>query len=533
MQRPDGLGERSPGDSAADLARRRGLLRAAASGYVAQGVALVTAFLLTPLVLHHVGPTHFGLWVLVGALVSYGSLLDLGISSAVVKYVAEYRAQDKPDAAHAVVATALRVYALLGLAVVVVAVVVAPLVPAVFDVPEGDRDLAVWLTVVAGVGVGVGIPFSTPRAVLRGAHRFDLANVMAVAATLLTAAGTVAMIILDRGILAIVAVSVVVTIVLQPLSVLLVRRAVPDVGYGWRGARRDAVRPIMGFSSSVWTMQVAGQLLGRSGPVIIGLTLPVSAVTPYALAQRLAQAAYMSIAELPKLLMPLSTEVHVRRDRAALRGVFLASTRVTLAVGAAVATTVAVLGSELLEVWVGADYAVYGTLVALLALTVVTDAINLPAVNVLLGMGHHRPLAAIAIGAGLANVALAFVFVFPWGLTGVAAAMLVARIAALLVQTPYAGRSLGLGLTEILRRSLAPVVVPTAALLVVAEALVRVLAPDTFVELVPVALAALAAFAVPYLVFGATAGERAFYRAAATRLARREPRRTSSSALRP
>ena len=161
-QRPDGLGERSPGDSAADLARRRGLLRAAASGYVAQGVALVTAFLLTPLVLHHVGPTHFGLWVLVGALVSYGSLLDLGISSAVVKYVAEYRAQGKPDAAHAVVATALRVYALLGLAVVVVAVVVAPLVPAVFDVPEGDRDLAVWLTVVAGVGVGVESPSRCP-----------------------------------------------------------------------------------------------------------------------------------------------------------------------------------------------------------------------------------------------------------------------------------------------------------------------------------------------------------------------------------
>ena len=46
------------------------------------------------------------------------------------------------------------------------------------------------------------------------------------------------------------------------------------------------------------------------------------------------------------------------------------------------------------------------------------------------------------------------------------------------------------------------------------------------------ALAALAAFAVPYLVFGATAGERAFYRAAVARLVRREPRRTSS-AIRP
>ena len=71
---------------------------------------------------------------------------------------------------------------------------------------------------------------------------------------------------------------------------------------------------------------------------------------------------------------------------------------------------------------------------------------------------------------------------------------------ALLVQTPYAARSLGLGLAEILRRTLVPVLVPTAALVAVAEFLARSLEPDTFLELIPVALAPLATFAVPYLV---------------------------------
>jgi O-antigen/teichoic acid export membrane protein len=530
VRRTCDVGTRPGHDSLADLARQRRVLRGVASGYVAQGVAVVTAFVLTPLVLHHVGRTHFGLWMLVAALVSYGSLLDLGISSAVIKYVAEYRANGRSDAARVLIATALWVYGLLGLLVVLLSVALAPLVPVLFDVPDGDRALATWLTIVAGVGIGIGIPFSTPRAVLRGVHRFDLANAAALAATLLTAAGTVAMILLDRGILAIVAVSVVVTVVLQPVSVWFVRRAAPDVAYGWRGARRDAVGTIVGLGSSVSVMQIAGQLLGRSGPVIVGLSLPVAAVTPYALAQRLAQATYMSISELPKLLMPLSTEVHARRDRDQLRGVFIASSRITLAVGTATAATVAVLGGELLEAWVGAEYARYAPVVALLALTVITDALNLPAVSVILGTGRHRPLAAIAIGAGLLNVALALAFVRPWGLTGVAAATVVARVCALLVQTPYAARSLGLGLGEILRRTIVPVLAPAVALVAVAELLARSLEPDTFLELIPVAAVAVATFVVLYLAFGASEGERALYRGAARRLRRGQRDASSSTA---
>ena len=74
------------------LALRSRMLRGAASNAVGQCITLVTTFLLTPYVLHRIGETGFGLWVLVGSLVAYGGLLDLGLGSAVIKFLAHYQA---------------------------------------------------------------------------------------------------------------------------------------------------------------------------------------------------------------------------------------------------------------------------------------------------------------------------------------------------------------------------------------------------------------------------------------------------------
>ena len=67
------------------------LLRGTASNAAGQAVGLVTTFLLTPYILRHIGQSGFGLWALVGSVVAYGGLLDLGIGAAVVKFLAHHR----------------------------------------------------------------------------------------------------------------------------------------------------------------------------------------------------------------------------------------------------------------------------------------------------------------------------------------------------------------------------------------------------------------------------------------------------------
>ena len=162
-----------------------------ASNYAAQIVTIGLGLLLTPFLLHSLGPSAYGLWVLVSSVAGYGALLDFGIASAIVKYTSEYQARSEHAQADSLVATAVSLYLLLGLTAVLLGVVLAPIFPHLFSVPPGSEATASWLVLLAGINVGVAIPSATTTAILRGLHRFDLANLIGIAGTVLNAVLTV------------------------------------------------------------------------------------------------------------------------------------------------------------------------------------------------------------------------------------------------------------------------------------------------------------------------------------------------------
>src|SRR3954464_10685480 len=96
---------------------RRKVIMGTASNFGGQIVVFLVSFLLTPFILHHLGGTEYGLWVLLGSIIAYSSVLDFGIWGTVIKYVAEYQAQGNDKGARALLTTAL--YSYLGVALLI------------------------------------------------------------------------------------------------------------------------------------------------------------------------------------------------------------------------------------------------------------------------------------------------------------------------------------------------------------------------------------------------------------------------------
>src|SRR5207244_13172807 len=94
----------------------RRLITGALSNCVGKLVAVGAWFFLTPFVLGRLGVDGYALWVLVAAFAQYGTLLDLGIGGAIIKYVAEHTARREGERARSVVASAVWLY--LGLAAI-------------------------------------------------------------------------------------------------------------------------------------------------------------------------------------------------------------------------------------------------------------------------------------------------------------------------------------------------------------------------------------------------------------------------------
>ena len=133
-----------------------------ASNYAGRILNLGVWFGLTPLILHYLGSTQYGLWALVASFVAYGNLADIGVGAALTKYVAEFRARDDSEMASQLIATSLWMYCVLGFLVIAIFAILAPFVPDLINVPAGQRGTASWLVVITALGVAVQLPATEP-----------------------------------------------------------------------------------------------------------------------------------------------------------------------------------------------------------------------------------------------------------------------------------------------------------------------------------------------------------------------------------
>jgi O-antigen/teichoic acid export membrane protein len=57
--------------------------------------SMLIAFFLSPFVVHHLGATSYGIWILIMSVTGYLGLLDLGVRGTVPRYIATFHTQGK------------------------------------------------------------------------------------------------------------------------------------------------------------------------------------------------------------------------------------------------------------------------------------------------------------------------------------------------------------------------------------------------------------------------------------------------------
>jgi O-antigen/teichoic acid export membrane protein len=507
--RPDKKPQIAVHDSAKDAGIRQRVVRSTLANYLGQFVMFGTGFLLTPFILHQLGAASYGLWLLVASVVAYGSLPELGVTGAVIKYVAEYRVRGHSAEARRLIATALWLYTILGLIIIVLSVALAPFFPRLFNISPAERATASWLVVLMGLALGISIPCATTHGVLRGLQRFDLINVISISGTLLTAIATVAVLLLGGGLLGMVAVNIPITLIMQVPAIWFIKRSAPELRLSWRGASRHMARTVFSFSSSLFVIQASERLQTKTDEIVIGAFLPVRAVTPYGIARRLSEAAQLLTRQFLKVLLPLASELHAEKDQARLQALYTASTRLTLAVFLPVGSIIIILARPLLTVWVGATYARYANLVLILTIASLIDTSQWPAASVLQGMARHRLLAVISIASGLANVVLSIVLVRSLGLTGIALGTLIpTSVECLLFIMPYSMHVIGISARTLLMKVVWPTLVPAIPMIITLYTIQQTLAPSSLLSIALVACAGVLIYVIGYFSIGASSIER-------------------------
>ncbi len=403
----------------------RQLATNAAANYAGQAVAVVVGVLLTPLLVSHLGVALYGVLVLVSAVQNLGGMIDLGVSSSVVKYVAEHRARDETDEISRIISTSLALHLTLGALTLVLTVAGAAWGMPLLHLAPDELPVARAALLVAGATLAFRLPLGMLANLLPGLRQYEWNNAVAIVQTLITAAVTVSAVLAGAGPVVLVAINGVSLMVGLGVRVVLAARHLPGLPVGRRWVTWATLRRITGYSLWLFVLDTATRIFTDADNVVIAAFLPITQVTAYNLGWKPASAlAYLS-GPLVSVFFPAASELEARQARADLQRLLITGTRLALGLTLAGVLVLLLLGRQALAVWVGPGHEDALPVLLILLPVFLVSATQNPAGVILRGMGRVRALAISVLLEYVVNVALTIILVPRVGVTGAAIGTLI------------------------------------------------------------------------------------------------------------
>ena len=436
------------------MSRTRRILGGTGVGYLHQAAIILVGLWLTPFLLHRVGQTEYGLWLVAGQLLGYLALLDLGVLAILPREIAFAFGQTGIGGADGRIAgliaqvRAIVRWQLPGLALACALVW--------WFLPAAWAPLR-WPLVFVFVAFLALYPLRIASAALQGIQDLSYLAKSQMAGWALGTTVTIAMVVAGMGLYAIV-------------LGWIVTLAVPAVATWWRarrlwppprtagGAPGAAPAARQYFHRSIWVSagQIGQVLLAGSDVLLLGKILGPTAVVAYACTGKLVTV----FANHPQLLMqaaqPALTELRASESRERLAGVATALTQTMLMLSGALVLTILPTNHYFVDAWVGpAQYGGWWLTVAFCGMMLLRHW-NFATVHTLFCFGYERQISLTVLADGVVTIIATVLGGWTWGPIG---APLGSMLGAVLVSLPLNVRSvaheMGLSVPAFLR-SIAP-----------------------------------------------------------------------------
>jgi O-antigen/teichoic acid export membrane protein len=472
--------------------------------------AIVSGLLVTPIVIHSIGTSAFGVWSFIGAVTIYLSVLDFGVGPSIVRFAAEARGREAKDDLNAVASTGLVIYALIGLLSLPIGIALAFAVPALVSAPQGlvwDARITTLLVVAA---LALRFPLGLFNNLLVAQQRWDLQNLANFVSTALYA--TLVAILMPRwgGLILLGVLTLGTTVLRLVLPLFWLRRELPGLRLARRYVSRARLRELAVFSSSNFLVHIAQKIVFSTDVIVVGIVLGSASSGIYSVPAKLFALVFGIGTAVTSLMFPAFAELEGAGDRARQRRLLLAGLRAGAALMLVLAMPLLLIPDLLIKAWIGAGYGGSYSVMAILAGVLLVHQPIYVLTQFLIARGRQRPIAIVSIAVTAANLVLSFLLAWQWGLWGVALSTLVTDLVMLAwvvprIAAPAAGTSSGV----LVRAALRPLVPALVIAAVVLVGVARWWHPDTLLALAPLGVLWTVLAAAAIWRFGLAADERA------------------------
>jgi O-antigen/teichoic acid export membrane protein len=463
---------------------------------------IVIAFFLSPFLVHTLGDTQYGIWTVIAALGGYMSLLDLGISSALTRYVAKYYQEKDYESINTILSSSLFLFVVISAAIVLVSPAIAELMVNTLNFEEEFKDTIHLLVIIVAFDVALLVISGVYRGALAGFQRFDIINIVRLGALLFQAFILFQFLTYERGLIMMGGVIVLVNLLVVGFYYYLLQRYYPFLSYKVSYIEKKQIRSVFDFSKFVFVAMLANQLLSYSSSFIIGLFMNAAAIAYYSIPWTLAEYIKQLCFAMSRTYIPAFSELDSAGESESVYRLYLSGTRLIMVLSNLLCVGMLVYGEPFILLWIGERYALEAApLLFPLLIVIYFFASQLIGLSLLQGTSRHQRYSIWNVWVSLLSIGLSVFLVTRYGLLGVAVGAAIPQVIYFGFIIPvYVCRLLGWSVIRYYAATHLSLLLPSFVLYGTLSALKYAHYPDSYILLLSQAIIATVVYmAIVYL----------------------------------
>lgn len=401
------------------------LFRSGISGLVALAVMTTAGFIVMPYVIHYLGDRTYGVWVLIGTLLGYFGMLDIGLSRAVMRFVSQALGKNDRAEADRWINAGFFIFLLLALLGIGLSFIVWFVVGRTVSDPS-ESEILRRACFIATFAFSISLPSRCFQGILSAHVRQDIINYIQMGIAVFRSAGILVAVYFGGSFILLVMIAAFATLLSSSIVVFMAFRVHGQIHIGIHFLREVDYRKFVRYAMSTFASQIADILRFKTAPFIIASILGIAAVTPFAIAERICNLARNVCTTVLDNLTPGFSNFEGSggvEGNILLRRAYFFAYKISCYIGVFVIGMALILSRVFIIRWMGHEYTSLCNIANIMLMGVAFAIIQIPTVCLLFSISKQTFYAFSNWLQAIMTVVLAIVLIFPFGLYGVAIAI--------------------------------------------------------------------------------------------------------------
>lgn len=419
------------------IIKRTSLLLNMVSNWAALLTAILVGFFLTSYIIGYLGKVGFGIWTLINSIIGYYNVLDLGISSALTRYVARDVGKKDFVSLNLTANTTLTFLTLIGVLVAVASFFIAnPLISFFAVDPLLQVDFN-FLILTLGIGMGISFPANFFSSIIKAHERFLEANTVNIVITLFRTILVILFLHWDWGIRGLAYANIASVILNFIINYWLCCYLFPYLKFNIFQANWQTFKLLMGFGAATMIMEVASILRFDLDSFVIGKWLDLASVGVFSVAGMLMRyyVFFINSATITTFT-PRFASLEGEGDYDSLKKLYMKSLSIGAFLSFAIATPIVIYGEQFVLLWAGKDFLEAVPVLWLMAASFALTMAQSSSVAMMYALHKHQTFAVVSLIEGIANLLLSIYLAPKYGIVGVALGTAIPMIFVKLILQP-------------------------------------------------------------------------------------------------